>query len=121
MALVLLLEKRKVPARVRKLYKAFSKGDTTFIIPAMVLAELSYLSEKSRIDTTLSAYEHFDAHHAQCITVAMDTKQIQSAFSIKDIPELHDRIIAAAAYESGLPIITNDPVIQKSRYVEHFW
>jgi len=38
---------------------------------------------------------------------------LKTAFEIDDIPELHDRLIAATARYLGLPIITNDPVIKK--------
>ena len=43
---------------------------------------------------------------------------IKSAFEITDIPELHDKLIAGTARYLKLPLITNDPVIQKSRFVE---
>ena len=37
---------------------------------------------------------------------------------IDDIPEFHDQLIAATARYLDLPIITNDPVIQDSKFVE---
>jgi len=37
---------------------------------------------------------------------------------INDIPELHDRLIVATARHLGLPLITNDPVIRNSKFVE---
>lgn len=38
-------------------------------------------------------------------------------FEIKDIPELHDRLIAGTAKYLNLPLITNDPIILKSESV----
>ncbi|MFO8084776.1 MAG: hypothetical protein R6U27_10710 [Desulfobacterales bacterium] len=35
-----------------------------------------------------------------------------------DIPEMHDRLIAATARHLDLPLITNDPVIRDSEFVE---
>ena len=43
---------------------------------------------------------------------------LKTASEIDDIPELHDRLIAATARHLDLPIITNDPVILDSRFVE---
>src|SRR3989304_4089346 len=43
---------------------------------------------------------------------------IKSAFEIKDIPELHDKLIAGTARYLNLPLITNDPVILKSSFAE---
>ena len=37
---------------------------------------------------------------------------------INDIPELHDRLIAATARYLDLPLITNDPIIRDSSFVE---
>ena len=43
---------------------------------------------------------------------------LKTASEIDDIPELHDRLIAATARYLGLPLISNDPVIMNSRFVE---
>jgi len=43
---------------------------------------------------------------------------IKAAFEIKDIPELHDRLIAGTARYLDLPLITNDPVILNSSFVK---
>jgi len=38
-----------------------------------------------------------------------------------DIPELHDRIIAGTALKVGTKLITNDPIIARSKFVEIIW
>jgi predicted nucleic acid-binding protein len=38
-----------------------------------------------------------------------------------DIPELHDRIIAGTALKAGAKLITNDPIIARSKFVENIW
>jgi predicted nucleic acid-binding protein len=43
------------------------------------------------------------------------------AFEISDIPELHDRIIAATAIHRNAPLITNDPVIAASKFLKTLW
>ena len=43
---------------------------------------------------------------------------LKTASEIDDIPELHDRLIAATARYLDLPIITNDPAIRDSQFVE---
>ena len=40
---------------------------------------------------------------------------------ITDIPELHDRLIAATARIHNVELITNDPVIQASAFVRTIW
>lgn len=42
---------------------------------------------------------------------------LKTAAEIDDIPELHDRLIAATAKYLDLPLITNDPEIGASRHI----
>jgi predicted nucleic acid-binding protein len=42
----------------------------------------------------------------------------KTASQIDDIPEFHDRLIAATARYLDLPLITNDPVIIRSTFVQ---
>jgi len=41
----------------------------------------------------------------------------EAAFEITDIPELHDRLIAGTARHLNLQLITNDPEILDSAFV----
>ncbi|PSR06223.1 MAG: hypothetical protein BRD49_01615 [Bacteroidetes bacterium SW_10_40_5] len=54
MALVLWLEKRKMPKQVKEIFKQAEKKQAEIIVPAMVFAELAYLSEGGKIDTNLA-------------------------------------------------------------------
>lgn len=51
----------------------------------------------------------------------MSLNIVESCFRIKDIPELHDRLIAGTALEHNFAIMTNDPKILNSKYVKAFW
>lgn len=46
---------------------------------------------------------------------------VENASQITDIPELHDRLIAATAKSLNLDLITNDPKIQASQFVSTVW
>jgi predicted nucleic acid-binding protein len=121
MGLVLWLERRKFNPKVRAIYESAESGKAVIYIPAMVFAEILYLSEKHRISITLdqlSIYLKRCPHYRES---AADLMTIQSAAQIIDIPELHDRLIAGTARRLGLALITNDPVIQASSFVETIW
>jgi len=51
----------------------------------------------------------------------IDIGLITKAFEINDIPELHDRLIAAAGMVHNCTIITNDPKIIASKFVSSVW
>lgn len=52
-ALVLRLEHRKQPQTVKSLFEQMEQGNVTIYIPATVLTEIGYLSEKQKIETSL--------------------------------------------------------------------
>lgn len=100
-----------------KLFFSADKGESTIIIPAMVLMEVLYLFEKHRIDIDLLLTEALlKSQNYQFEPLIMEI--LKTASEITDIPELHDRLIAATARYLDIPIITNDPVIRKSKFVK---
>ncbi len=121
MALVLRLERRKLSSVVKSLFKQAEDSEISLWIPAMVLAEEGYLSEKRRIETTLADVKEYVAKYKQ-IKIAPVTEQvIEQTFLIDDIPELHDRIIAATAIAKKATLITNDPIITASQHLDVIW
>jgi predicted nucleic acid-binding protein len=62
------------------------------------------------------------AHEKENFSVInLDLEVIRQAFQIKDIPELHDRLIAATAAVHGIPLLSNDPAIEKSGSTKTIW
>lgn len=121
MALVLRLESRKLPPKVKRVFENAENGNTTIYIPAIVLAEIGYLSEKKRIDTTLGQVKQYCQIHPSLKVEPITEKIIYKTFMINDIPELHDRIIAGTASCLNLELITNDQKIMESSFVSSIW
>ena len=76
MALVLHLEKRKMPSKAKAIFEATEKGEHEIYIPTMVLAEIGYLSEKGRIETNIHAVEKQIEHYENFREKEMDAKVI---------------------------------------------
>lgn len=126
MALVLWLENRKLPPKVKEIFEStfsIQSGECIIYIPSIVLAEVGYLSEKGRIETNLHEIEkrllppdtngfYVYGHHFE---------DIKTTFEITDIPELHDRLIAGVGRTLQCKILTNDPKIINSNFVETLW
>jgi predicted nucleic acid-binding protein len=120
-ALILWLEHRRVGALSGRILSAAEAGHLVVRIPAMVLAEILYLSEKQRIKLTLQDVAAHMQRYAQFQEQPMSHAVIDTASAITDVPELHDRLIAATARLLNAPLITNDPVIQRSAFVTTIW
>ena len=121
MGLVLRIERRKSGAVARSIFDSAEQGKATVYIPALVFAEILYLSEKKRIFISLTEVADYLARFPSYQEYAMSLAVIQTAAEINDIPELHDRLIAATARLANLPLITNDHIIQASAFVSTVW
>jgi predicted nucleic acid-binding protein len=121
MGLVLWLERRKFSPTARAIYESAEAGNVTIHIPAMVFAEILYLSEKRRINLTLDQVSDYLKRFPHYREAPMSLAAVQSAAQITDVPELHDRLIAGAARWLELTLITNDPIIQASSFVRAIW
>ncbi len=120
MAVVLDYEKRPLPSRIKAIFQAAQRGEVQVGVSVMVLAEIGYLFEKKRISLSV---ETLVAEAAQrgLVVLPLDALVIRATFQIKDIPELHDRIIAATAQCYQVPLLTNDPLIQASTAGPTWW
>jgi len=121
MAFILRLEGRKMPDKSKALFEQAEQGVAEIIIPAMVLAEIGYLAEKGKIDADLEKVKQYFHSHKNVTELPLTFEIIKTAFSIDDIPELHDRLIAATGKELNIKIITNDYEIQASEHVKTVW
>src|ERR1700742_893260 len=104
-ALVLRLERRKMGVNAAAVFKAMENGSTRIYIPGLVLAEILYLSEKRRITASLASVADYLKQYSNCVEYPMSLEVAESAAQITDIPELHDRLIAATAHLLSLSLI----------------
>ena len=121
MGLVLRIEQRKLGPTAKPVFDSVESGNATVYVPALVFAEILYLSEKQRIHLSLHGVSDYLKQFPNCKVVPMDFSVIQSSAQIVDIRELHDRLIAGTARLLNLDLITNDPIIQASVFVKTVW
>lgn len=98
--------------------KKTDEGDNVIVVPAVVIFEVGYLYEKNRIPISVKDIENIISDSVNYVEEALTLDIIKSAFEITDIPELHDRLIAGTARYLDIPLITNDPVILRSAFLQ---
>ena len=118
---VLRIERRRLSEKVKSIFDSVEFGNTIVYVPGIVFAEILYLSEKQRIRTSIDEVEDYLKEHPNYKEYSLNFALIQSTAEITDIPELHDRLIAATARQLDLELITNDSVIQASAFVKTVW
>ncbi len=118
-AIIHFMENRKsISTKINKIFEDADNGKAVIYIPAIVLTEILYLFEKKRIQTSIFHFKGLFAKSSNYVEQELNINILEQAFEINDIPELHDRIIAATARYLGIPLLTNDPAIINSKYCQ---
>lgn len=120
-ALVLRLEKRTMGAAVDQAFQDVEQKKAQLLLPAMVFAEIMYLSERKRITATLADVETYLTTQTSCKAAPLTLEIMKAAQTITDIPELHDRLIAATAVHYKAILLTNDTTISASTSLQTLW
>jgi predicted nucleic acid-binding protein len=112
-----MLGQKVINEKCHQAFLSADQGETTIIIPSVVLMEILYLFEKNRIRIDLIQTEDLlKSKNYQFEPLSLEI--IKTASEINDIPELHDRLVAATARYLDIPLITNDPIIRKSKFIK---
>ncbi len=104
-----------------KIFEEADRGNCIVFIPAMVLMEILYLSEKNRISTTLPDITELTQKSTNYRVYPITGEVVHKAKEITDIPELHDRIIAATAVLLELDLISKNGTISDSAFLKTIW
>jgi len=121
MALVIRLERRRLGPRARAVFERVEAGEALLHVPGIVLAEILYLSERRKIATSIEEVADYMRRNPTCREFPLGLAVIQAAARVTDIPELHDRLIAATGHLLDLEVVTVDPAIRDSEFVRTLW
>ncbi len=120
-AVIVYLEKRRLGPDAKTILDSAENANTIVYIPAIVFAEILYLTEKRRITTNLQELSNLLQKFPNFRECPLTQPIIETAELITDIPELHDRLIAATARHLNIELITTDEKIRDSGFVNTVW
>ena len=115
----------KAPTRLSTtasdIFRMALAGEATIIVPAIVVAEFYFLSIKFREPFTPS-----DLIDAMKDPIGFEFSnlgmgQLEKLDTLQEVPEMHDRLIAAEAVVCDAPVITRDRAFSDSPQVETVW
>ena len=108
-------------AQAAQILRDADDGRHHIYLPAITLMEVLYLSEAKRIDVNLNELIERISKSVNYEIVPVNADVILAAVGVDDVPELHDRIIVATAKYLGVPILTGDEVISRSKHIQAIW
>jgi PIN domain nuclease of toxin-antitoxin system len=102
-------------------FEQCERGEHVIFIPSIVIAEALSIFDKKRISFNFRTLFRNISNSRNFVLIALDYQVLQKMIDLKDIPELHDKIIAATAKHLNLPIITKDNVLRHLASVKTIW
>ncbi|MEK7250243.1 MAG: PIN domain-containing protein [Bacteroidota bacterium] len=112
---------RNIGKKAKAIFEKADKGMCVIHVPAIVLMEILYLTEKGRVATTVADVVDLTRKSSSYMVEPITSDIVVVAKEITDIPELHDRMIAATARHLNLDLITRDTIITHSAFVKTIW
>jgi len=111
----------KMSAKAVEIFERCEKGESVLFVPSIVIAEALSIFDKKRV--TFDFKKLFKKIHDsdKFVIIALDSAILQKMIDLKDIPELHDKIIVSTAKYLNLPIITKDEVLHGLANIKTVW
>jgi PIN domain nuclease of toxin-antitoxin system len=110
-------ESPKISEKASEIFEKCEKGESVIFILSIVIAEALSIFDKKRVSfdfKKLNESENF-------VLIALDYPILQKMVDLKDVLELHDKIIVSTAKYLDLPIITKDKAIQNLPSIKTIW
>ena len=104
-----------------EVFRMAESGDATILVPAIVVAELNFLSMK--VGDPVPVQELFDrlSSLGWSELKPLGRTQLEYLDRLPEVSEMHDKLIAAEAIIEGVPLVTSDRVLRASPHVETIW
>lgn len=111
----------KITAKVSAIFEKCERGENIIFVPSIVIAEALSIFDKKRIAFNFKKLFKNIHDSENFILVALDYSILLKMINLKDISELHDKIIVSTAKYLNIPIITKDEFLQRLPNVKTIW
>ncbi len=111
----------KISAKASQIFEQCERGENIIFIPSIVVAELLSIFDKKRIAFNFKNLFKKIRTSENFVLIALDYPILEKMIALKEVPELHDKIIASTATYLKVPIITKDGVLQSLSSIRTVW
>ena len=111
----------RLPAAVSSVFRLAETGNAIIIVPAIVVAEICFLSVKERQPVSPTSLLEALASVGGIQLSELGREQLELFGRLPEIPEMHDRLIAADAMYYNAPLLTRDRILNDSSQIETIW
>jgi predicted nucleic acid-binding protein len=116
-----LLTAPKSAKKASEIFEKCEAGENIIFIPSIVIAESLSIFDKKRISFNFKNLFRKINDSENFVIIALDYPILEKMVALKEIPELHDKIIASTAKYLKVAIITKDKALQALKTVKTIW
>jgi len=111
----------RIGSEAAGIFQRCERGEHVIFIPSIVVAEALSIFDKRRLAFDFKKLFRKIANSENYVIISLDLPILQEMVALKDIPELHDKIIVSTAKYLKVPLITKDSVIQNLSHLKTVW
>ncbi len=111
----------RISSKASEIFEKGENGENVIFIPSIVIAESLSIFDKKRISFNFKNLFKKIHSSENFVLVALDYPILQKMVALKELPELHDKIIVSTAKYLKVPIITKDKTLQKLASIKTIW
>lgn len=103
------------------IFRLAETGNAIIVVPAIVIAEFYYLSAKLGQPFSPADLLEIIASVDGIELSDLGRRQLEMLDRILDVPEMHDRLIAAESIAFGASVVTRDEMLAASDKIDTVW
>lgn len=111
----------RLSLKASEIFEKCEQGENIIFIPSIVIAEALSIFDKKRISFDFKKLFKKINESENFVIIALDYPILQKMVDLKDISELHDKIIVSTAKYLNLPVITKDETIHNIPSIKAIW
>ena len=111
----------RLSSKASEIFEKCEKGENIIFIPSIVIAESLSIFDKKRVSFNFKNLFKKINDSENFVLIALDYPILQKMIALKEIPELHDKIIISTAKYLNLPIITKDKSLRNLTSIKTIW
>lgn len=104
-----------------EIFDRCERGECVIFIPSIVIAEALSVFDKKKVFFDFKKLLKNLHESENFVILPLDYSILQKMVDLKDVPELHDKIIVSTAKYLNIPIITKDKTLQNIKHIKTVW
>ena len=114
-------ESSKISVSASDVFEKNEKGENIIFIPTIVVAEALAIFDKKRIAFDFKKLFKKIADSENYVLIPFDVPILKKMIELKEITELHDKMIVSTAQYLDCPLITKDKALQNIPGLKVLW